>query len=614
MSGPNPAPEAATDPETAPRHRYDADAAGRYDDLHVAEGDEQDFAPRPLTAATDDLGVRSALDAGSGAARRRPAIGRGDRTARCAARPARTPPPMTAAPPPDPPPDPALARLAAQLRAAAVLASCGDALSWDEQTYLPPAAAGHRAEQLAALAGLAHQARTAPALGAALDAARDAVAGLPPDSAEAACVREARKDYARRTLLPRRLVEEQSRVTTLAQRAWTEARADADFPAFAPHLAAVVALKREEAQAVRDGLPHLAGRPLYDALLDDYEPGADSAAVAAVFARLRDGLVPLVRAIAESGARPDRSLTRRDFPVKDQARFAREAAAALGFDFDRGRLDVAAHPFCTTLGPADCRLTTRYDRHDFSQAFFGTLHEAGHGIYEQNLPAAAYGTPPGEACGLGIHESQSRLWENFVGRSRPYWEHLLPGLKAAFPGLLDDVAVDGWYAAVNDVRPSTIRVEADEATYNLHVALRFELEPALIAGDLPAADVADAWDAGFERLFAFRPPSAAEGCLQDIHWAAGLIGYFPTYALGNVYAAMLWDAAKRDLGDLDGQLAAGAFRPLRGWLTEHVHRHGRRYSPSGLIERATGAAPDPAPLLDHLRAKYGALYGLDGAA
>ncbi|MEM9703348.1 MAG: carboxypeptidase M32, partial [Planctomycetota bacterium] len=432
---------------------------------------------------------------------------------------------------------------------------------------------------------------TGPALRDALQAAEEA--NFPEDSAAAACLREVRRDFDRRTTLPRRLVEELSRVTTLAQRAWSEARKQSDFGAFRPHLAAVVALKREEAAAVAAGRDDLADAPPYDALLDDYEPGASSAEVAAVFAELRDGLVPLVAAIADAGVTPDRSIQARNYPVADQKKFCQAAAKKLGFDFRAGRLDVAAHPFCTTLGPADCRLTTRYQERDFTQSYFGVLHEAGHGIYEQNLPSEWFGTPLGDACGLGVHESQSRLWENFVGRSAAYWRHAGPTARQAFPQALGQTTDDDLYRLVNDVRPTLIRVEADEVTYNLHVLLRFELEQPLISGDLPVEDVDDAWNQKFESMFGFPPPSSAEGCLQDIHWSAGLLGYFPTYSLGNVYAAMLWDAANAALPDLDEQLAAGTFTPLRDWLTENIYQKGRRYSPRDLIARAAGSHLHP---------------------
>ncbi|NNJ25216.1 carboxypeptidase M32 [Alienimonas chondri] len=508
-----------------------------------------------------------------------------------------------------PPTSGPLADLLALLKDAATLKTAADTLAWDEQTYLPDRGGDFRADQLAALAGLTHDRLTGPALNDALLAAEGE--GFPDDSAAAACVREARRDFDRRTTLPRQLVEELSRVTTLAQRNWAEARKAADFAAFRPHLSAVVKLKREEAAAVAAGRTDLADRPAYDALLDDYEPGASSEQVAAVFAELRDGLVPLVHGIAESNVSPDRSILSRNYPIAAQDAFCRSGAEELGFDFEAGRLDTAAHPFCTTLGPADCRLTTRYNVNDFSQSYFGVLHEAGHGIYEQGLPAEWFGAPPGEACGLGVHESQSRLWENFVGRSAPYWKHVGPQARAAFPEQLENVSDDDLYRVVNDVRPTLIRVEADEVTYNLHVLLRFELEQALISGDLPVADVSDVWDEKFDAMFGFRPPSPADGCLQDIHWAAGLIGYFPTYALGNVYAAMLWNAAQKELGDLDDQLAGGNFAPLRGWLTDKIYRHGRRYAPTDLIERAAGSPPVPGPLLTHLREKYGALYGLN---
>ena len=504
-------------------------------------------------------------------------------------------------------PDAALAELRDRLRAASLVAGCGHVLSWDEQTHLPRRGTAHRGEQLALLSGLAHERFTDPRLGELLGELGGAFAG---DSAEAALVREAGRDYRRRTALPRRLVEEQSRTATSAQQAWVAARAADDFAAFLPHLSAVVALKREEADAVRAGDPALAGRPRYDALLDDYEPGADGASVAATFAALRAELVPLVAAIAGSGVSPDTAPVRRHCPERAQRAFGAAAAGEIGFDFDAGRLDTAAHPFCSTLGPHDVRLTTRYDEAYFPQAFFGTLHEAGHGIYEQRLPVEHHGTPPGEACSLGVHESQSRLWENLVGRSRAYWKHLFPAARAAFPAALQRADAEAVYRAVNDVRPTAIRVEADEVTYNLHVMLRFELEQPLIAGDLEPPDLPAAWDAAFERSLGFRPATPSDGVLQDIHWAAGLIGYFPTYTLGNLYAAMLWDAAGEALGDLDELLRRGEFVPLREWLTENIHRHGRRYPPAELMRRATGKPLTHEPLMRHLRGKFGALYGL----
>lgn len=493
--------------------------------------------------------------------------------------------------------------LVSRLKSTAVLASCSALLGWDEQTYLPPGGAGHRADQLGLLAGIAHQRSTDPKIGELLSQLESAKA-FTADSVEGALLREARRDYDRKTKLPQRLVEELSRTTTLSQQAWVAARKKKDFAEFRPWLEKVVALKREEADVLA------AGREKYDALLDDYEPGATSESVAASFATLRKELVTLLEAVKGSGVAPDASIVTRSYPVEAQRAFGRAAAAAIGFDFDRGRLDEAAHPFCSGVGPGDCRLTTRYDERHFPGAFFGTLHEAGHGLYEQGLPADRFGTPLGEACSLGVHESQSRTWENFVGRSRAFWTHFFPQARAAFPAALADVDSDAFYRAVNDVRPSFIRVEADEITYNLHIMLRFELERPLIAGDLAPADVPGAWDDAFERDFGLRPSNPSEGSLQDIHWSAGLVGYFPTYALGNMYGAQLFEKARADLGDLDAMFARGEFAPLKGWLVENVHRHGRRYRPAELIERVTGRAPSPVPLVRHLRGKYGEIYGV----
>jgi len=502
-----------------------------------------------------------------------------------------------------PTPQELLDALVSRLKSTAVLASCSALLGWDEQTYLPPGGAGHRAEQLGLLAGMAHQQATDPKIGELLSQLETAKA-FAIDSPEAALLREARRDYDRKTKLPQRLVEELSRTTTLSQHAWVAARKKKDFAEFRPWLEKVVALKREEADVLS------AGGEKYDALLDDYEAGATSESVAASFASLRKELVGLLDAIRGSGRASDGSVLTRSYPVEAQRAFGRAAAAAIGFDFGRGRLDEAAHPFCSGIGPGDCRLTTRYDEHHVPGAFFGTLHEAGHGLYEQGLPAGWFGTPLGEACSLGVHESQSRMWENFVGRSRAFWACFFPQARDAFPGALKDVDTEAFYRAINDVRPSYIRVEADEVTYNLHIMLRFELERPLIAGDLAPADAPGAWDDAFVRDFGMRPTNVAEGALQDIHWSAGLVGYFPTYALGNMYAAQLFEQARVDLGDLDAMFARGEFTPLKGWLVENVHRHGRRYRPAELIERVTGRAQSPEPLVRHLREKYGELYGV----
>jgi len=489
------------------------------------------------------------------------------------------------------------------LTQAALLGSCASVLGWDEQTYLPSGGTEHRANQLSLLAGLMHERTTSPERGELLDELEGSPLTTDPDAPAAANIREARRSFDRATKLERRLVEEMSRVSTLSQHAWVEARQKNDFSHFLPWLEKTVALKREEAQAIGygDGVP-------YDALLDDYEPGATTAEIESVFSPLRDALVDLVQAIKASGKKPDVDILTRRYPIDAQRDFGMDAARQIGFDFDRGRLDEAAHPFCSGFGPGDCRLTTRYNEHHFPGAFFGTLHEAGHGIYEQGLDKACFGTAMGESTSLGIHESQSRMWENLVGRSRPFWQHCFAEAQQAFPEALGDVSQDDFYEAINDVRPSFIRVEADEVTYNLHIMLRFELEQALVSGDLEPADVPGAWNEKFSAYFEIRPPDDARGCLQDIHWSGGMIGYFPTYALGNMYASQIFATAREALGDLDAQIARGEFEPLKLWLNENIHRQGRQYRAGRLVEVVTGSGLSHEPLVEHLRTKFADIY------
>jgi carboxypeptidase Taq len=488
-------------------------------------------------------------------------------------------------------------------REEALLESSAALLGWDEETYMPRGAAGHRAAQLALLAGLSHARAVDPRVGELLAEVEGSDLVADPLAPAAVNVREWRRLYDRAVRLPRSLVEEIARVTTLAQQEWAAARREADFAPFRPWLERVLHLKRCEAQS-------LGGATLYDALLEEYEPGITTAEVAQLLGALRRDLVPLVRAIAGAPTRPDAGLLCRAYPVERQKSFGAAAAAALGFHFLRGRLDVATHPFCTGLGPADCRLTARYHEHDFSEGFFTILHEAGHGLYEQGLDAAHWGTPMGEAASLGLHESQSRLYENLVGRSRAFWQHFFPLARRTFPEALGEVAPDDFHRAVSAVRPSLVRMRADEVTYNLHILVRFELERALLSGHLPAADLPAAWAEAYDRHLGLTPGDDAEGCLQDGHWASGLIGYFPTYTLGNVFAAQLFARADADLGGLERPFARGDFGGLLGWLRERVHSQGQRYPAARLIAHATGSAPDPAPLVRSLRARYGELYGL----
>ncbi|MDE3000884.1 MAG: carboxypeptidase M32 [Gemmatimonadota bacterium] len=485
-----------------------------------------------------------------------------------------------------------------------LLESCGAVLGWDERTYMPRGGAAHRAEQHALLAGLAHERATATEVGELLSRIEEGDRHFTPDSAPAVNVREIRREYDRRTKLPRSLVEAHAKATTLAEQAWQEAREKSAFGLFRPHFEEVLRLTREVAEALKTG------GSAYDALLDRFEPGETSRNLKRVFGALRDELAPLVAAIVDTGREPDASILTRDYPVAKQTAFGVAAAAAIGFDFERGRLDETVHPFCTGIGPGDTRITTRYDRNRFAQAFFGTLHEAGHGLYDQGLDSAHSGTPMADAVSLGIHESQSRMWENFVGRGRAFWTHFFPKARDEFPAALADVSPDAFHFAINHVRPSFIRVEADEATYNLHILLRFALEEALVEGDLAVADVPGAWNERFEKDFSLKPPDDAHGCLQDVHWSAGLIGYFPTYTLGNLYAAQFFESARGDLGDLDGQFAKGEFGPLLGWLRDRIHLQGKRYPAPELVEAVTGKPLGHRALMTHLKARFGPLYGV----
>ena len=488
-----------------------------------------------------------------------------------------------------------------ELREMGLLSSISSLLHWDEQTQMPAKGAAHRAEQASLVATTVHARLTSPRVGELLDAAAEG-----GDEDRTVNVRETRRTYDRARKIPPSLVEELARTGVLAQHAWTDARKRNDYPAFRPWLEKVVSLKRQEADCVG-----YASGNRYDALLDEYEPGATAADIKRTFDGLRGPLVELVRKIVDSPRKAPLEVLQRHFPAAAQERLAREAAAAVGFDFSAGRLDTSAHPFCTGIGPGDTRMTTRYDEHYFGDAFFGVLHETGHGLYDQGLPAEHFGTPLGEAVSLGIHESQSRMWENLVGRGRAFWRHFMPRAREGFPDALAGVSDDDWYFAVNDVRPSLIRTEADEATYNLHVMLRFELEQAMLTGEVGAADVPEAWNQRIRDYLGVTPPNDADGCLQDIHWSGGAIGYFPTYTLGNLYAAQFFEQARRDLGDLDAMLARGEFKPLLDWLRRNIHSHGKRHQPGELVRRVTGRELSPEPLLRHLRGKATELYGVN---
>src|SRR3954464_14834366 len=486
-------------------------------------------------------------------------------------------------------------------REVAILNSVQGLLSWDERTKLPTAGGDYRAEQMSYLAGLIHQKLTAPVVGDWLVELAGSDLAADPHSDTGADILNMRRDYDRKTKLPQALVEELAKLSVLGQQLWVEARKADDYARFRPLLERTLELKRQEAAAIGyDDQP-------YDALLDEYEPGAKTSEVAAALRGLREQLVPLVGAIANSKRRPKLRALAGHYPIDLQEKFGRRTTTAIGFDFNAGRLDVTSHPFCGGAGPRDIRLTTRYDETSLAGSLFSTLHEAGHGIYEQGLPADRFGLPTGEAVSLGIHESQSRMWENLVGRSHAFWEHFYGQAQSTFAPLAK-VPLDDFYFAVNDVRPSLIRTESDEVTYNLHILIRFELELALINDELPVADLPTAWHAKYREYLGIESATDADGVLQDVHWSSGAFGYFPTYSLGNLYAAQFFEAAERDLGDLHAMFRRGEFMPLREWLRTNIHSQGRRYPASDLGRRVTGSTLSDDALMRHLRRKFEPLY------
>jgi carboxypeptidase Taq len=499
------------------------------------------------------------------------------------------------------------AQLMAELREVGVLFSINSTLGWDQEVLMPPAAAGLRGEQASLLSALMHDRRTSTRMGD-LIAACEADAELMADPDAAVNLRRARRDYERAVRQPTELVREIAEVTTLAMHHWRDARESADFAAFAPWLEQIVKLNRDTADAL--GVPE--GGEVYDALLDHFEPGMRAAELDRVFGDLRAGLVPLIRELRENGTPPDAEWMRIPMAAEAQEAFNRSVVERMGFDFSAGRMDVSTHPFCEGAGPGDTRLTTRYDERELLSALHSTMHETGHGLYEQGLPKhERFGQPLAEAASMGIHESQSRMWENFVGRGRPFWEWALPELKRQVSDpAVARLDVDTVFRGLNVVEPELIRIDSDEATYNLHIMLRFDLERAMLRGDLSVADLPGVWNERMKSDLGLEVPSDREGVLQDIHWSMGAIGYFPSYTLGNLYAAQLWDAIVVALPDLDDELRRGELGGLLAWLRTNVHGHGRRYTAPELCERVTGRPLSHEPLLRYLGGKLRPVYGL----
>jgi carboxypeptidase Taq len=488
-------------------------------------------------------------------------------------------------------------KLCRRSREIAWVAGAAEALTWDIETYMPPKAIDFRAEQLAHLSGHTHRLFTAKKVGEWISACEQN--GFAPDSPEAANIREWRRLYDRASKLPARLVEKFERTRAHAREAWRKARQNSEFRIFKPHLEKLLLLNRQKADCW--GFEESP----YDALADGYEPGIRASQLRALFAELRPAIGEVLGPALEHSATIPPDLLQGHYPIPAQQALNRQVAEAIGFDFAAGRIDTTTHPFCTTLGPADCRLTTRYNEQNFAQSLYGVLHEAGHGLYEQGLPAEHYGTPLGTAASLGIHESQSRLWENHVGRSPAFWEHWHSAACAHFPEL-KKLTPAQLTAAVNRVSRSFIRVEADQVTYDLHILLRFEVEVRLIEGQLAVADLPAFWNEEFEKLLGLRVTRDADGCLQDIHWSLGDLGYFPTYTLGNLNAAQLMHRAAQDHPGLDAELARGEYQSLLAWLREKVHRHGLRYRPQELMQQATGEPTKSTYHLEYLQKKFAA--------
>ena len=467
-------------------------------------------------------------------------------------------------------------------------------LGWDQEVLLPSRGIPYRAEQMSWFSGYVHERFTAAEVGEWIAEAEDQTkAG---DVVAAANCREWRHEYDRSTCLPTKLVQELAEARVHSQAAWAEARKVSDFRRFAPHLQKLVDLSREHAE--RWGYDD----QLYDALIDRFERGATARGLVGTLGSLRTSLLPIVEA-ATSRPPYDRSGLSGHYPVERQQAFNREVAESIGFDFEAGRIDTAVHPFCSGMAPYDTRLTTRYDETDFLSSLFGVLHEAGHGLYEQGLPKDWRGQPVGNSVSLGVHESQSRLWENHVGRSRGFWEKWLPRAIHHFPHLMG-LTPEDLYAAVNQAERSHIRVEADEVTYDLHILLRFELECAIFSGDLAIADIPGEWNRRFESYFGLPVRNDAEGCLQDIHWSMGIFGYFPTYSLGNLNAAHLASAAKSQDPAVAAAFASADYAPLLAWMRKHLHEAGSLHLPDDLVTRAAGAPVTSEALVSHLRERY----------
>jgi carboxypeptidase Taq len=497
-----------------------------------------------------------------------------------------------------------IASLKTLLAEVADVERAGAVLSWDQEVHMPPGGGAARAEAMATLGRIAHEMATSDEIGRLLEELGPWAEAQDPEGDDAAIVRVARRDFEKNTKIPSQLVAELSRTCSRANEAWKEALRSSDYESFRPHLEAVLDLVRQKADAL--GWEECR----YDALLDLFEPEMKTAQVARVFRDLKTELVPFVRDVLARGDRVDDAILRLEYDEDRQWAFGEEVVRKLGYDFETGRQDRSTHPFTTSFSPSDVRITTRLDRRQFRTMLFGTIHEAGHAMYEQGLPVELDRTPLCRATSLGIHESQSRLWENQVGRGLPFWRHFFPRLQEVFPENLGGVSLEEFHRAINRAEASPVRVEADEVTYNLHVMLRFEIENEMLEGNVDLKDLPDLWNTKMAESLGIVPENDSLGVLQDIHWSWGMIGYFPTYTLGTLVSAQLWETALEAIPEIPARMEEGDFSPLLEWLRANIHRHGSRYVPAELVKRVTGSDLDAGPFLRYLTTKYGEIYGL----
>jgi carboxypeptidase Taq len=476
-------------------------------------------------------------------------------------------------------------------------------LGWDQQTYMPPGGAEGRAYQMATISSLAHETLTSDELGHILDDLQPYAQQLPPDSDDACLIRVATREYKKRTRVPIDWIAEFTRATAIGQQVWEEARAENNYTKFQPHLAHIYELRRQYADYFK---PYT---HIYDPLLDDFEPGLKTAEVQAIFDQIRPQQVDLIHAISQAQPINDDFL-HLDYDEQKQWDFGVDVITRFGFNWQNGRQDKSAHPFTTAFGITDVRITTRMVPKLGMSALFSTMHEGGHALYEMGVDPRLERTLLASGASMALHESQSRMWENLVGRSYDFWIYFYPHLQETFPSQLGNVSLEEFYKGINKVVPSYVRVEADEATYNLHVMLRLELEIALIEGSLDVAHLPEAWNTRMKEYLGITPRNDSEGVLQDVHWSGGMIGYFPTYALGNLISVQLWDCLLKDLPDIPGQIRQGQFSDLLGWLREKLHRHGAKYEPQQLVKTITGSPIDPKPYIRYLHDKYDKIYNL----